>query len=306
MALELVKEWKSFGGVVRRYRHTSTALGGLPAVFSVILPPAALALGAAPVPGIVYLSGLTCTDDNVITKAGAQRACAAHGVALICPDTSPRGANLGPEETAAWDFGAGAGFYVDATQAPWAAHYRMYTYVTEELPALLAAAAGELRVDAGRLGITGHSMGGLGALQIGLKRPGVFRSVSAFAPICHPSACPWGVKAFTGYLGARGEGAAVPAAWAEYDPTELVAAGRVGGGTPARPLHVLIDQGGDDGFLKDGQLRPEDLVAAAAGAGPAVRVEYRLQAGYDHSYFFIATFIDDHVAHHARALKEQL
>jgi S-formylglutathione hydrolase len=303
MTLELVKEWKSFGCAVRRYRHTSAALGGLQAVFSVVLPPAALADDAAPVPGVVYLSGLTCTDDNVITKAGAQRACAEHGVALICPDTSPRGANLGPEETAAWDFGAGAGFYVDATRAPWSAHYRMYTYVTEELPAVLAA--GGLPVDGRRLGITGHSMGGLGALQIALKRPDVFRSVTAFAPICHPSACPWGVKAFTGYLGPRDEAAA---SWASYDPTELVArysssSSSGAPGSSSSVLHILIDQGGEDGFLKDGQLRPEDFVAAAAGV-PGVSVQYRLQPGYDHSYFFIATFIDDHIAHAARALKQ--
>lgn len=284
--MELIKEWRSFGGSLRRYRHTSAALGGLPAVFAVYLPPAALVEGAPPVPVLVWLSGLTCTDENVHAKSGIQRAAAAHGIAVVMPDTSPRGAGLGPEETASWDFGAGAGFYVNATQEPWARHYRMYEYVTSELPGVLAA--GLPSVDTARMGISGHSMGGMGALQMALKNPARFRSVSAFAPIAHPSECPWGVKAFTGYLGPD------RAAWAAYDPTELVK------GYAGPDLHILVDQGASDDFLAAGQLRPRDFLDAAAAAG--VSVDYRERAGYDHSYYYIATFIDEHVAHHARFL----
>lgn len=288
--MELVKEWRSFGGAVRRYRHASPSLGGLAATFTVFLPSAALGESPQPVPAIVFLAGLTCTDENFITKAGAIAHAEAHALALICPDTSPRGANLGPEESAAWDFGLGAGFYVDATQAPWATNYNMASYVGDELPALLAAHLPA--VDTSRLSIMGHSMGGHGALTLALRRPGAYRSVSAFAPICHPSECPWGVKALGGYLGPE------RAAWGAYDATALVrglAAGR------AADLHLLVDQGGADEFLEKGQLRPQDFLDAAAAAG--VPVDYRLRPGYDHSYFYIATFVGEHVAHHARFLR---
>jgi S-formylglutathione hydrolase len=285
--MELLKEWRSFGGAVRRYRHASPALGGLPATFTVFLPSAALAEPSTRVPAIIFLAGLTCNDENFITKAGASQNAERHALALVCPDTSPRGAALGPEETAAWDFGLGAGFYVDATQAPWAGHYRMATYVADELPALLAAHLPA--VDTARLSIMGHSMGGHGALTLALRRPGAYRSVSAFAPICHPSECPWGVKALAGYLGPD------RAAWGAYDATALVR------GLPGRAdLHVLVDQGGADEFLDKGQLLPQAFLDAAAAAG--VPVDYRLRPGYDHSYFYIATFVGEHVAHHARFL----
>ena len=286
-AMELVKEWKCFGGVVRRYKHHSTSLGGLPATFQIFLPSDALGDGASKVPAIIFLSGLTCTDENFMTKAGAQQYAAQHGIALIAPDTSPRGANLGPEETAAYDFGAGAGFYVNATQEPWSRHYRMYDYVTSELPGLLS---GSLPINTSRMAIMGHSMGGHGALQIALKNPALFRSVSAFSPICHPSACPWGIKAFSGYLGADNKDA-----WAQYDSTALVASYK------GPDLHILVDQGSADDFLASGQLLPEKFLEAAKAAG--VPVAFKLREGYDHSYYYISTFIGEHIAHHANFLK---
>ncbi|MGI4813160.1 MAG: S-formylglutathione hydrolase [Janthinobacterium lividum] len=287
--LELISEHLSCGGVQRFYRHTSVTLG-LPARFGVFLPPAALphtaALAAATqrVPALFYLAGLTCTDETFAMKAGAQRYAAQHGIALVTPDTSPRGAGM-PHEADAWDFGVGAGFYLDATQAPWASHYRMYSYIVDELRQTIER---ELPIDGARLGVFGHSMGGHGALVLGLRRPDLFRSVSAFAPIAAPSDCPWGQKAFTGYLGAD------RSAWASYDASALVS-----GSSMPRSREILIDQGLADPFLAE-QLLPERFETACAAVGQTLNL--RRHAGYDHSYYFISSFIADHLAHHARAL----
>jgi len=277
--LELLAENRCFGGVHRRYRHTSTALG-CPMVFAVFLPPQALA--GEPVPALWWLSGLTCTDENVMQKSGIQRQAAALGLAVVAPDTSPRGPEVPTDPDGAWDFGHGAGFYVDATEAPWSRHYRMGTYVSEELPALVEA---ELPLN-DRRGISGHSMGGHGALVCALRHPGRYRSVSAFAPICRPSACPWGEKAFGRYLGPD------RSRWQEWDACELI-------GQAGERLPLLVDQGSADPFLES-QLQPQALAAAAEAAGHPLTL--RLQSGYDHSYFFIASFIDDHLDHHAAAL----
>lgn len=277
--LELLAENRCFGGVHRRYRHTSTALG-CPMVFAVFLPPRALA-GEA-VPALWWLSGLTCTDENVMQKSGIQRRAAALGLAVVAPDTSPRGPEVPTDPDGAWDFGHGAGFYVDATEAPWSSHYRMHTYVSEELPALVEA---ELPLN-DRRGISGHSMGGHGALIGALRHPGRYRSVSAFAPICRPSACPWGEKAFGRYLGPES------ARWQEWDACQLI-------DQASERLPLLVDQGSADPFLES-QLQPQALAAAAEAAGHPLTL--RLQDGYDHSYFFIASFIDDHLDHHAAAL----
>ncbi|SAL72167.1 carboxylesterase [Caballeronia arvi] len=279
--LELVEEHRCFDGVQRVYRHDSRTIG-LPMRFSVFLPARA---ASGKVPALFYLAGLTCTEETFPIKAGAQRYAAEHGIALIAPDTSPRGADI-PGEKDAWDFGVGAGFYVDATREPWAQRYRMYSYVTQELRDVVLA---ELPVREDRIGIFGHSMGGHGALVLALRNPGLYRSVSAFAPIAAPSLCPWGVKAFTGYLGDD------RAAWAQYDASELIksdAAARFEGG-------ILIDQGLADQFLAE-QLYPEVFERNALAAGHKVTV--RRHEGYDHGYFFISTFVGEHVAHHARVL----
>ncbi|SEA13426.1 S-formylglutathione hydrolase [Paraburkholderia sartisoli] len=278
--LELLSSHACFGGVQRFYRHDSTTIG-LPMRFSVYLPPQA---SHGNVPALFYLAGLTCTEETFPIKAGAQRLAARHGIALIAPDTSPRGAGI-PNESAAWDFGVGAGFYVDATQAPWSKHFRMYSYVRDELRETVLA---NLAIDGARLGIFGHSMGGHGALMMALRNPEIFRSVSAFAPIAAPSRCPWGVKAFTGYLGEdRG-------AWQQYDSSELV----------ARASHtfaegILIDQGMADQFLAE-QLNPDVFEAACRAAGQPLTL--RRHEGYDHGYYFIQSFIEDHLAHHAKVL----
>jgi len=292
--LELLSENRCFGGMHRRYRHHSRELG-CPMVFAVFLPPAALPSAALPpasrrVPALWWLSGLTCTDENVMQKAGAQRLAAALGLALVAPDTSPRGEGVPDDPEGSWDFGHGAGFYVDATEAPWAVNYRMHSYVVHELPELVEA---ELPISAERRGIAGHSMGGHGALVAALRHPGRYRSVSAFAPISHPSACPWGRKAFGHLLGAD------PSAWAEWDACRLLEAGTTLRGPAGEPLPLLIDQGTADPFLGE-QLQPEALEAAAATAGQPLVL--RRQEGYDHSYFFIASFLDDHLRHHAAAL----
>ncbi|MFM0050954.1 S-formylglutathione hydrolase [Caballeronia grimmiae] len=279
--LELIEEHRCFDGVQRIYRHESEAIG-LPMRFSVFLPAQA---ASAKVPALFYLAGLTCTEETFPIKAGAQRYAAEHGIALIAPDTSPRGADI-PGEKDAWDFGAGAGFYVDATREPWSRRYRMYSYVTQDLRRAVLA---ELPVREDRLGIFGHSMGGHGALVLALRNPDIYRSVSAFAPIAAPSQCPWGVKAFTGYLGEDRE------AWKQYDASELVkgdAASRFEGG-------ILIDQGLADQFLAE-QLHPDVLERNAREAGHSVTV--RRHEGYDHGYFFISTFVGEHIAHHARVL----
>ena len=280
--LELLSTHACFGGEQRYYRHDSAATG-LPMRAAVYLPPKALA--GAPVPALLYLAGLTCTEDTFPTKAGAQRLAAELGLALIAPDTSPRGAGV-PGEADAWDFGIGAGFYLDATQAPWSAHWRMESWLLAELLPLLADA---LPIDGQRLGITGHSMGGHSALTLALRHPGRFRSVSAFAPICAPTRCPWGEKAFTGYLGAD------RSTWSAHDATELMSGHR----SAPWPAGILIDQGLDDKFLAE-QLHPHLFEAACQAAGQPLTL--RRHAGYDHGYYFVQTFMDEHLRHHARQL----
>lgn len=279
--LQLLSEHACFGGVQRFYQHESAAIG-LPMKFGVYLPPQAQ---TEKVPVLFYLAGLTCTEETFAIKAGAQRFAAEHGLALITPDTSPRGANL-PGESDGWDFGVGAGFYIDATQEEWASHYRMESYIADELPTLLAQA---LSLDIQRAGIFGHSMGGHGALTLALKYPTLFRSVSAFAPIAAPTQCPWGEKAFMGYLGADRD------VWKHHDASELMAKAKApfNGG-------ILIDQGLADKFLPD-QLHPEKFEAACAMAGQPLTL--RRHEGYDHGYYFIATFVADHIAHHAAVLR---
>ena len=252
--------------------------------FSVFVPPQ-VATGAKQgrVPVLTYLAGLTCTEETFMIKAGAQRLAAVLGLMLVAPDTSPRGTDF-PGQADNWDFGVGAGFYVDATEEPWARHWRMYSYVNRELPEVVAAA---FPADLNRAGIFGHSMGGHGALVSVLKNPAQYRSCSAFAPIAAPSRCPWGKKAFSGYLGAN------PNAWSEYDASLLISRG-------AFHAEILIDQGMSDQFLKE-QLYPEVFEAAAAKVGQ--KLTLRRQPGYDHSYYFIQTFIREHLEHHARLLR---
>ena len=279
---QLLNAHACFGGEQRFYEHTSATVG-LPMRFAVYLPPQALLPGAAPVPAVVYLAGLTCNEETFATKASAQRTAAELGLALIAPDTSPRGAHA-PGEADSWDFGVGAGFYLDATQAPWARHWRMESYLLDELLPLVGQ---HLPVDTTRPGLMGHSMGGHGALTLGLRHPGRFRSLSAFAPICAPMQCPWGQKAFSGYLGAD------TTTWAAHDATALVQGGAV------FPQGILIDQGLGDKFLAD-QLHPHLFEAACAQAGQPLTL--RRHAGYDHGYYFISTFMADHLRHHALAL----
>lgn len=279
MSLETLSSQKSFGGWHKRFRHRSQTLD-CDMVFAVYLPPQAESGRKLPV--MYWLSGLTCTDENFMQKAGAHRVAAELGLIIVAPDTSPRGPDVPGDPDGAWDFGHGAGFYLNATQAPWSRHYRMYDYVVDELPALVEAhfPASDAR------GISGHSMGGHGALVCALRNPGRYRSVSAFAPITHPMECPWGEKAFSRYLGED------RTQWRAWDTCALLA------DAPER-LPLLVDQGGADGFLAE-QLRPEALQAAASAANHPLTL--RVQPGYDHSYYFIASFIDDHLRHHAQAL----
>ena len=283
--LELLSEHACFGGVQRFYRHDAQATG-LPMRFSVFIP-ASAADKTGLSPALFYLAGLTCTEETFMIKGGAQRVAAEEGLILIAPDTSPRGANIAGE-TDAWDFGAGAGFYVDATVAPWNTHYRMYSYILE-LRALLER---ELPIDPQRTGIFGHSMGGHGALVLALRNPELFRSVSAFAPIAAPSQCPWGKKAFTGYLGSD------ESSWQQYDASALMASMR--GQAVPFPDGILIDQGLADKFLPD-QLFPEVFEAACRNAGQPLAL--RRHEGYDHGYYFISTFVEDHLRFHARNLR---
>lgn len=269
---------KCFGGAQNVYKHSSQVLG-CEMNFAVYLPPAAVT--GKPCPVVYWLSGLTCTEQNFITKSGFQRYAAEHNLIVVAPDTSPRGDDV-PNDPA-YDLGQGAGFYLNATQQPWAKHFRMYDYIVEELPEIVEP---QFPTN-GRRGIFGHSMGGHGALTIALRNPGKYKSVSAFSPIVAPSQVPWGHKAFNAYLGDD------RAAWKQYDATELVKTAR-------ERLPVLIDQGEGDQFLKE-QLRPELFEAACKAASHPLTL--RMQPGYDHSYFFIATFIADHLAHHAAALK---
>jgi S-formylglutathione hydrolase len=277
--METLSETRSHGGTQGVYRHASAATG-TDMTFAVFVPDHA---PGARLPVLWYLSGLTCTHANVMEKGEYRAACTAHGVILVAPDTSPRGDDV-PDAPEEYDFGKGAGFYVDATEEPWAQHYRMRSYIEDELPALIATS---FPADMARQGITGHSMGGHGALTIALRNPGRFRSVSAFAPICAPSQVPWGEKALGRYLGGT------RAAWAEYDAVALIAGG-------ARLPDLLVDQGSADNFL-EGQLRTPLLEAACAAAG--IPATIRMQEGYDHSYFFISTFMADHIAWHAERLK---
>ena len=276
---ELISEHACFGGLQRFYRHDSTAIG-LPMRFSVFLPHAA---SGERLPAMFYLAGLTCNEETFMTKAGAQRHAAREGMILVAPDTSPRDTDV-PGATANWDFGVGAGFYVDATTEPWREHYRMYSYLLELRELVIAT----LPVDGARTGIFGHSMGGHGALVLALRNPDVFRSVSAFAPIAAPSLCPWGEKAFTGYLGAD------HAAWQRYDASELMRTMRA-----PFPNGILIDQGLADTFLAT-QLRLEVFETACAQAGQ--RLDIRRHAGYDHGYYFISTFMEAHLRFHRQNL----
>jgi S-formylglutathione hydrolase len=278
---EVLSEHACFGGVQGFYRHASSTIG-LPMRLGVYRPPQALASTVAPLPALIYLAGLTCNEETFAIKAGAQRVAAALGLLLVTPDTSPRSTGVvGADD--AWDFGTGAGFYLDATQAPWAPHWRMESYITQELPALLAE---RFAVPAGRLGVMGHSMGGHGALTLALRHTGLFASVSAVAPIAAPMQCPWGVKAFSGYLGAD------RTAWAAHDASALIAAGH-------RAPPLLVDQGLADKFLAE-QLHPHRLEAACRDAGQPLAL--RRHAGCDHGYYFIASVMEDHLRHHAAAL----
>lgn len=277
--LERIEHRACFGGWQDVYRHESSVLG-CTMNFAIYLPPQA---ADGPVPVLYWLSGLTCNEQNFITKAGAQRYAAEHGIAIVCPDTSPRGDDVADAE--GYDLGQGAGFYVNATQAPWAAHYRMHDYVVRELPALVEA---QFPVTDARA-ISGHSMGGHGALTLAMRHPGRYRSVSAFAPIVAPSLVPWGEKAFAAYLGDDRD------AWKAHDAVALIESGL------GERLPLLIDQGGADEFLTT-QLRPELLQAAAQARGHPLTLNIR--PGYDHSYYFIASFIDSHLAWHARALAD--
>ena len=278
-ALEVISSEPMAGGEQQYLRHFSDETG-TQMTFSAFLPPQAK---DGPVPVLFWLSGLTCTAENFTVKAEAQQHAADHGVLLVAPDTSPREAGIAGEEDS-WDLGTGAGFYLDATEMPWIMNYRMYSYVTEELPRLVGE---ELPADMSRQGIAGHSMGGHGALMVALRHPGRFRSVSAFAPIVAPSEVPWGQKAFTAYLGED------RAAWAEWDTCALIA-------QASERLPLLVDQGEDDEYLVE-QLRPELLEAACASAGHPL--ELRRHPGHGHGYDFIKTLIGDHIRHHADAMR---
>ncbi len=276
--MDILKTHVVHGGTLKYLRHDSVSTG-TPMTLSVFVPP-----GDGPFPVLIWLSGLTCTEDNFTTKAGAYGAAAEHGVIIVAPDTSPRGEGVADDP--AYDLGQGAGFYVDATQGPWSPHFRMETYVTDELIVLIDAGFPTTKTRS----ISGHSMGGHGALTLALRHPDLFRSVSAFAPISSPIHCPWGEKAFTAYLGDD------RAEWPKHDAALLIESGAARGHFD----EILIDQGDADPFLAE-QLKPELLVAAGEAAGQAIRL--RMQPGYDHSYFFMASFIADHVAFHAERLK---
>ena len=281
--MELKNAHACFGGAQRYYEHHSSEIG-LAMKISVDLPPKAV-MGEK-VPALLYLAGLTCTEETFMIKAGAQRLASELNIALICPDTSPRGAGLAGEADS-WDCGVGAGFYLDATTRPWALHWRMESYILNDLLPLVGS---KLPVDLQRLGIFGHSMGGHGALTLALRHPGRFKSVSAFAPIANPINCPWGHKAVSGYLGDD------KAEWARHDASELMSTQA----SAPYPAGILIDQGLADKFLIEKQLLPEAFEAACAKAGQPLTL--RRHAGYDHGYYFIQSFVDDHLRHHAQQL----
>jgi S-formylglutathione hydrolase len=280
-SLKLEKQYKSFGGKLGFYSHQSSACNS-EMKFTVYQPPQAQ---TQPVPVLYFLSGLTCTEENFMAKAGAQQFAAKYGLMLVAPDTSPRDTGI-PGEDESWDLGSGAGFYVDATAAPWNSHYRMYSYVVDELPNLIAA---NFPAIPEKQGIFGHSMGGHGALICALKNGGRYLSVSAFAPICAPVRCPWGQKIFANYLGSNKE------IWRAWDASELVL---------DKPYNrpILIDCGTADTYLADGQLLPDAFADACAKAGQPLTL--RMQEGYDHSYYFVASFMEDHIRHHAAVLCE--
>jgi len=278
MALTIVSEHRCFDGIQRFYSHASRECD-TEMRFAVYTPPQAR---TRPVPVLYYLAGLTCTEETFMVKSGAQRLAAQLGLMLVAPDTSPRKSRI-PGDDASWDFGIGAGFYVDAVAEPWSAHYRMYSYVTRELPQLIATLEG---ADVQRSGIFGHSMGGHGALVIALRNPEQYRSVSTFAPIAAPMQCPWGHKAFNGYLGSES------GLWLTYDASSLVAQQR-------HPHPILIDQGTADKFLSE-QLKVDLFAAACEKSGTQLQLRYH--EGYDHGYYFIATFVEDHLRHHAAQL----
>jgi S-formylglutathione hydrolase len=276
---------RAFDCDILRFSHTSPALGGLEAKWHAIVPD----VDGASLPCLYFYSGLTCTDENFVQKAGAAAAAAKYRVIIIACDTSPRGAGAKGEDDG-WDFGSGAGFYVDATTEDFKEHYRMYSFCQEELAGAVSAGLGR-RADTSRASVFGHSMGGMGALVAALRNPSKYRSVSAFAPICHPSACSWGEKCLSGYLG---DGPADKRRWSLYDPTELARAGH----KAASP--ILVDQGAEDTFLTQGQLLPEHFKEACDAAGQEVQL--RMRPGYGHDYFFIQTFVQDHVAWHSKFL----
>jgi S-formylglutathione hydrolase len=277
-AFTTLEEHRCFGGVQGFHEHASTEVG-LPMRFGVYVPPQA---AQRPCPVLYCLAGLTCNEQTFAIKAGAQQHAARHGLVLVTPDTSPRNTGVAQAD-ADWDFGTGAGFYLDATREPYARHWRMESWLLRELPQVLAS---RFPADVERCGILGHSMGGHGALTLALRHPGRFRSVSAFAPICAPAEVPWGQKALRGYLGEDAQ------AWSRHDAVRLIESG-------ARAPRLLVDQGLDDQFLAS-QLRPERLEQACSAAGQPL--ELRRHAGYDHGYFFIQSFMEDHIAHHASSL----
>jgi len=278
MTIDSISSTKVFGGWHKQYNHQSTTLN-CTMRFAIYLPPQA---ENHKVPVLYWLSGLTCTDENFMQKSGAQRMAAELGIAIVAPDTSPRGDDVADDKDGAYDFGLGAGFYLNATKPPFKQHYQMYDYVVNELPALIEA---HFPVTTQR-SISGHSMGGHGALTIALKNPQRYQSVSAFSPVCHPMDCPWGIKAFRGYLGDDQQ------QWAQYDTCELMTHSQ-------HFVPALVDQGSNDNFLNQ-QLKPQDLAQVAKAKG--YPLELRMQPGYDHSYYFIATFIEDHLRFHAKHL----
>lgn len=281
MSFETISEHAAFGGTVGFYKHAAESTG-CDMQFSVYKPPQA---DDGPVPVLTWLSGLTCNEETFMIKSGAQRVAAELGLMILNPDTSPRGDGVPDDADGAYDFGLGAGFYLNATQAPWDQNYHMYDYVTRELPDLFFT---KFPGDRQRQGISGHSMGGHGALTIGLKNPDIYKGISAFAPIAHPSVCPWGEKAFSHYLGDD------RAEWARYDATELAK------GIESKPSsRILVDQGLSDEYLAE-QLYPEDFESACHSAG--IDLELRRHDGYNHGYYFITTFMEDHLRHHARSL----
>lgn len=280
--LELVSQNKSAGGQLSFYTHFSTACQTTMR-FSIFLPPQALVAPNKKLSVLFWLSGLTCTEENFMAKAGAQTIAAQLGLILVAPDTSPRGLNL-PTEDDSWDFGSGAGFYINATQKPWQENYQMEDYIADELYSLMGE---HFCADMDKAGIFGHSMGGHGAMTLAFKYPGKYKSLSAFSPICAPTQCPWGTKAFSGYLGGIAD------TWLQHDAHHLIQ-------HTAERLPLLIDQGSTDNFL-DEQLHPKKLINAAKNVD--YPLNYRLQEGYDHSYYFIASFIADHLQHHAEQLR---